>query len=179
MSSNNIFFAYFALIAGTSIGSFGQFFNFRAQSQNITGIWMDLICANLPIHRKTNVNKKSWDTPHVKDNLILIIFYLKIWLVWALLLQICVVKVTDDVIVKNIYISSQNFTNLCLNCSSQVKVWIHTGEGRGGGSKAQSFLKMTHDEIPDNLSKFLAIYIINKPTKEVIFSKAVLRCNFT
>ena len=50
---------------------------------------------------------------------------------------------------------------------------------QGGGSKAQSFIKITPDKIPDNLSKLLAIYIINKPTKEVIFSKAVLPCNFT
>ena len=38
---------------------------------------MDPIYPNLSIRSKINVNKKSWDTPHLKDNLILNIFLLK------------------------------------------------------------------------------------------------------
>ena len=69
-----------------------------------------------------NVNKKSWYTPHLKDNLILIVFYQKTWVVWALLLQLCVVKVTDDVIAEKLYIPSQNYRNFCLNSPNQVKL---------------------------------------------------------
>ena len=67
----------------------------------LQGIRMDLICPNLPIGSKINVNKKRWYTAQLKDNLILIIFCLKTWVVWTLFLQLCAVKGTDDVIAKN------------------------------------------------------------------------------
>ena len=65
---------------------------------------MDQIFPNLPIRSKINVNKNSWYTSHLKDNLILIFFYEKSWVVWALILQFCVVKVTDDVIAEKNFI---------------------------------------------------------------------------
>ena len=43
----------------------------------LQGVRMDPICPNLPIRSKKNLNKKSWYIPHLKDNLILIIFLLK------------------------------------------------------------------------------------------------------
>ena len=47
----------------------------------------------------------------------------KALMVWALLLQLFVVEVTDEVIAEKIkIISSRNYRNFCLNCSSQVKL---------------------------------------------------------
>ena len=66
------FFAYSALIMGILKGSVGQFFNFIAQSQNFTG---GLAGPNLPIRSKINVIKKRWYTLHLKENLLLTIFY--------------------------------------------------------------------------------------------------------
>ena len=74
-------------------------------------VQMDPICPNLPIRSKTNANKKRYIysyTSQWKDYLILIIFYYtqdRIWqlVVWAVLLQLCVAKVTDDVMAKNIF----------------------------------------------------------------------------
>ena len=63
---------------------------------------MDPSYPNLPIQSKINGNRKSWYTTHLKDNLILIIFYQKTWVVGAVLLQLCVVKVADDAIAKEI-----------------------------------------------------------------------------
>ena len=61
---------------------------------------MDLICPNLPVRSKINVNKKSWYTSHLNYNLILIIFLLKDMSGLGSTLQLCVVKVADDVIAK-------------------------------------------------------------------------------
>ena len=87
----------------------------------LKGVRIDTICPNLPIRSKISVNKKSWYT-QFKDNLVLTIFYQKTWVVWALLLQLCVVKVTDDVTAKKLHIFSQNYKNLCLYCPNQVKL---------------------------------------------------------
>ena len=62
-------------------GSTGRFFNASAQSQNLQGVWVHTISPNLPIRSKINVNKESWYTPHLKDDLILIIFYWNTWVV--------------------------------------------------------------------------------------------------
>ena len=43
--------------------------------KTLEGVWLDPIYLNLPIGPKINVNKKDWYRPHLKDNLILIIFY--------------------------------------------------------------------------------------------------------
>ena len=40
----------------------------------LQGVRMDPICSNLSIRSKINVNKKSWYSPHLNDNLKLIIF---------------------------------------------------------------------------------------------------------
>ena len=42
----------------------------------LQGVGLDPICPNLPIRSKANVNKKGWYTPHLKVNLMLIIFYI-------------------------------------------------------------------------------------------------------
>ena len=63
-----------ALIMGNLKGSTGRFFNFIAQSQNFPGIWMGPVWTNLSKWSKINVNKKSWHTTHLKDNLTLVIF---------------------------------------------------------------------------------------------------------
>ena len=110
----------------------------------LKGVRIDTICPNLPIRSKISVNKKSWYT-QFKDNLVLTIFYQKTWVVWALLLQLCVVKVTDDVTAKKLHIFSQNYKNLCLYCPNQVKLWIHNR----GRPKSLSLLKMTLQKISE------------------------------
>ena len=120
------FFACSALIMGTLKGSTSDFLISVPKVKILQGAWMDLICPNLPIPSKISVNKKSRYTLHLKEYSTLIIFYQKTWVIWALLLQLCVIKVTDDIIAKKLYISSQNFRNFCLNCSRQVKLWIHS-----------------------------------------------------
>ena len=47
---------------------------------------------------------------------------------------------------KKKYICSENYRNFCLNCPSQVKLWIHRGEG---WFKSPSVIKMTFQEISE------------------------------
>ena len=111
----------------------------------LKGVRIDTICPNLPIRSKISVNKKSWYT-QFKDNLVLIIFYQKTWVVWALLLQLCVVKVTDDVIAKKLHISSQNCGNLCLYCPNKLNSESIIDRGR---SKSLSLLKMAPQKLSE------------------------------
>ena len=111
----------------------------------LKGVRIATIFPNLPIRSKINVNKKSWYT-QFKDNLVLIIFYQKTWVVWALLLQLCVVKVTDDVIAKKLHISSQNCGNLCLYCPNKLNSESIIDRGR---SKSLSLLKMAPQKLSE------------------------------
>ena len=128
------FFAYSELIMDTLKKFHQPIFLISASKVNILqGSRLDPICPNLPIHSKTNVSKKSWYTPHLRDTLILIIFHLGgLGSTFAVMCH----QSHEWCHSKNIYISSQNFTDFCLNCCCQVQSIVDRG-----GPKAQSFPK--------------------------------------
>ena len=97
-------------------GSIRQFFNFSALSQNFS---RGLTGPNLSIESKINVNKKA--DMYLILKIILIIFLLKDLGGLGLTFAVCVLKCTEDATAEKI-ISK----NVCLNCSSQVKLLIHS-----------------------------------------------------
>ena len=132
------FYAYSALVMGTLPA---DFLISVPKVKILRGVRMDLICPNLSIRSKINVNKKSWYTPHLKDNLILIIFYLgglgSIFAVmcrqsyrWRHSWKNYIFPVKTIEIFARIVPAKLNYESIVDR----------------GGSKGQSFLKMTPDK---------------------------------
>ena len=113
----------------------------------LKGVRMDPIYPNLSIRSKINVNKKSWDTPHLKDNLILNIFLLK---------DLGRLGSTFAVICRQSYWWRCCWKNYIFPVKTiEIFAWIvptklnYEGTLDRGGSKAQSILKMTPDGISE------------------------------
>ena len=68
-------------------------------------------------------------------------------MVSALILQLCVAKVTDDVIAKKLYISSQNYRNFAWIVPTKLNYESIVDRG---GSKSPLLLKMTPQEISES-----------------------------
>ena len=113
----------------------------------LLGVRLDLNCLNLPIWSKTNVNKKSWYIPHLKDNLMLIIFLPKD--LGGLCSNFAVMcrqsywwrhSQTNYIFRVKTIKAFTWFVPVKLNYESMVDRW---------GSKAPSFLKMNYQEISE------------------------------
>ena len=68
-------FAYSALIMRTLKDPLTEFLISVSKSNILQGVWLGSICPNIPIRSEINANKKRRYTTHLKDNVILIIFY--------------------------------------------------------------------------------------------------------
>ena len=147
MPSENVFFCYSALIMGTLKVSTHCFLISVPKIKTLRGVRMDPIYPNCLISSQINVNKKSWYATHLKDSLILIIFLLK-----------------------DLGGLGSSFVVMCRQsywwCHSKKKyifpiktldifTWIvpvklnYESIVDRGVSKAQSFLKMTADEMSE------------------------------